>query len=308
MNNLINIIEAILFASGSAIKKSEILEKMPEEVTKKHLNDAIKALEQKYSGDSGIILEVFSDKLQFASNHMYGDYVEEILRPVKTKELTKILMEVLSIIAYRQPITRGEIEDIRGVSADYALSVLCRVNLIKTKGYKQAPGRPAYYVTTEDFLKKFGLRSIDMLPDYAEIMKRLVEFGNFNVQQEGLYREVNLADDFQDNISSVAEQQLNELENFIGAGEEYPDFLKDETIDTFEGDGSQAVASDVADDLYYRESFVLKTEENNEESTEENSEEGSEESAEDNFEEKKEEIEDISEQLSLDLDELEVQI
>ena len=244
MSELVNMLEAILFASGSPIKKNEIFEKLPEDVSKKQFNDAIKALEQKYSGNCGIVLEIFNDKLQFASNHKYGDLVEEILRPVKEKELTKILMEVLAIIAYRQPITRGEIEEIRGVSADYALSVLSRVNLIKTSGFKQAPGRPMLYVTTEDFLKKFGLKSIDELPDYSEIMKRLVEFGNYNMQTEGLYREINIADDFQDAPTSFAEQQMQEFKDFVGGDEDIPDFLKDEQFEAYEG-SEKIVASDV---------------------------------------------------------------
>ena len=107
MDNLLQTVEAIIFAAGVPVKRSEILNNLPEDVSRKQLNQVIDELAEKYSGDCGIVLEIFNDKLQFASNSKYGEIVSDMLRPVREKELSKILLEVLSLIAYRQPITRG---------------------------------------------------------------------------------------------------------------------------------------------------------------------------------------------------------
>ncbi|MGN0771797.1 MAG: SMC-Scp complex subunit ScpB [Christensenellales bacterium] len=233
MKNLVNVVEAIIFAAGVPISRQDILNKLPDDVSKRNLNDAISELEEKYSGDCGIRLEIFNDKVQFASNSQYGEIVADVLQPVKEKELSKILVEVLSIIAYQQPITRSEIEDIRGVSPDYAISVLLKADLIKSCGFKQSPGKPVLYGTTDEFLKKFELHSIDELPDYGEVMKRLIEYGNFNAQTEGLYREIQVADDFEETSSQI--QQQDEFDALLDSTN--PDFLSGEEFVSYESDG-----------------------------------------------------------------------
>lgn len=240
MENLLQTLEAIIFAAGVPLKRSEILNNLPEEVSRKQLNDAIDMLAEKYSGDSGIVLEIFNDKVQFASNSKYGEIVSDMLRPVREKELSKILLEVLSLIAYRQPITRGEIEDSRGASADYALSVLLKINMIKTCGYKDAPGKPLLYGTTDEFLKKFEIRSLAELPDYEEIMRRLVEYSNYNVQTEGLYRERIIGDKFEDEDT----KELDEMMDMSVT----PEFLQGEEIQVIEGNGEEYVEREVASD------------------------------------------------------------
>lgn len=245
MQDLLHIVEAIVFAAGSPITRDEIIAKLPERVTRKELNAVIFELQERYGGKSGIVLDVFNESLQFASNAAYGEIVAEVLQPVKEKELTKILLEVLAIIAYRQPVTRGEIEEIRGTSAEYAISVLSRVNLIKTCGFKQAPGKPMLYGTTDEFLKKFELQSLDDMPDYGEVMRRLVEYGNFNLNSENLYREVRLSED-EPTASEL--QQEAEIEQMFGEAET-PTFLKDETFETIEADDAEAAADAQEGDL-----------------------------------------------------------
>lgn len=240
MENLLQTLEAIIFAAGVPLKRSEILNNLPEEVSRKQLNDAIDMLAEKYSGDCGIVLEIFNDKVQFASNSKYGEIVSDMLRPVREKELSKILLEVLSLIAYRQPITRGEIEDSRGASADYALSVLLKINMIKTCGYKDAPGKPLLYGTTDEFLKKFEIRSLAELPDYEKIMRRLVEYSNYNVQTEGLYRERIIGDKFEDEDT----KELDEMMDMSVT----PEFLQGEEIQVIEGNGEEYVEREVASD------------------------------------------------------------
>lgn len=256
-SNLIHIVEAIIFAAGVAIKRSDILAKLPEGTTRKDLNDAIKGLEQKYQDPCGIVLLCFGDKVQFASNKEYGDIVAAALKPVKERELSRALLEVMSIIAYKQPVTRGEIEDIRGGrSADYAITTLMRVGLIEAHGRRDTPGRPVLYITTELFLKRFGLRNLDDLPDYKEVLDRLVVLGNYNRVQEGLYREVDIADTFEEAEEKAKQQELRrkqmeqELDEYIDPSES-PDFLQGEEYSFVEADEvpySEAAASDDDED------------------------------------------------------------
>ena len=232
MDNLVNTVEAILFAAGVPISRKEIMDHLPEDVSRKNLNDAIDKIADKYSGDSGILLQIFDDKLQFCSNDKYGDLVAEILQPVKEKELSKALMEVLSIIAYFQPITRAEIEDYRGgLAADYALSMLQRADLIYVSGYKQAPGKPILYSTTDGFLKKFDLKSLDDLPEASVVKRRMMEIGNFAVQQEGLYRADGMDLDDDSDKPNFALQQEAEF----NLDDDIPEFLKDTTVATYSG-------------------------------------------------------------------------
>ncbi len=239
MENLVNTVEAILFAAGVPISRKEIFEHLPEEVSRKDLNDAIQKIADKYSGNSGILLQQFDDKLQFCSNDKYKDLVAEILQPVKEKELTKSLMEVLAIIAYFQPITRAEIEEYRGgAAADYALAMLQRADLVYVSGYKQAPGRPVLYSTTDGFLKKFDLMALDDLPDVEEVKRRMVEVGNFTAQREGLYRPDGMDDDYEDKPGFIEQQ---EAEAAFSLDDDIPEFLKDSNVETYSGSDDEDV-------------------------------------------------------------------
>ena len=238
MNNLVNTVEAILFAAGVPISRKDIMDHLPEDVSRKNLNDAIAKIADKYSGDSGILLQQFDDKLQFCSNDKYKDLVSEILQPVKEKELSSSLMEVLSIIAYFQPITRAEIEDYRGGRlADYALSMLQKADLICVAGYKQAPGRPVLFATTDGFLKKFDLMSLEDLPDFSEVKRRMMEIGNFSASQEGLYRADGM--DLDDDDEEKSNYQLQQEAEF-NLDDDIPEFLKDTNVETYSGSDEEA--------------------------------------------------------------------
>ena len=132
MENIKNVVEALIFSSGSPIAKRDLIEKLPE-LTGSQLNAIIKDLQKKYSGDCGILLLEFNGKYQFSSNPCYGDVIAEILTPLRERELSKTLLEVLSTIAYKQPITRMEIDDMRGgTSCEYAITGLLKAGLICT--------------------------------------------------------------------------------------------------------------------------------------------------------------------------------
>lgn len=264
-SEILHTVEALIFASGVPIKRSELYDSLPPEVTKKDINDAIKALDQTYRDPRGIVLLHIDDKVQFATNPAYGDAVAGALRPIKERELSRTLLEVLAIIAYKQPTTRGEIEEVRGgVSSDYAISTLLRFELIEDCGKKNAPGRPTLYRTTDNFLKKFGLHSIDELPDYAKVMDRLVESGGYNNLSEGLYREVG-SDGSGEYDKRMQEKLISKQLDREMNTSEVPDFLEGEKFDVIEGgegddvdefpdlsdnlpDGAEEVAADIVGD------------------------------------------------------------
>lgn len=250
-SEILHTVEALIFASGVPIKRSELYDSLPPEVTKKDINDAIKALDQTYRDPRGIVLLHIDDKVQFATNPAYGDAVAGALRPIKERELSRTLLEVLAIIAYKQPTTRGEIEEVRGgVSSDYAISTLLRFELIEDCGKKNAPGRPTLYRTTDNFLKKFGLHSIDELPDYAKVMDRLVESGGYNNLSEGLYREVG-SDGSGEYDKRMQEKLISKQLDREMNTSEVPDFLEGEKFDVIEGDEGDDVDEfpDLSDNL-----------------------------------------------------------
>lgn len=217
-----NMLESLLFASGKGIAYKDIKNYFQDEFTEKEIKKAITDIKAEYSGEKGIIVIEFNDKYQFQSNPIYGEKLAAILQPIKEKELSKTLLQTLSIIAYRQPITRLEIEDVRdGVSCDYAISVLLRLNLIEVTGRRTtSPGRPALFGTTEEFLKKFGLKSLTDLPDYEKLLSEVKNSDKYYKNTLSLYR---TDEDEKDNTS---EDDVF----FEEISDEQPDFLQDEDI------------------------------------------------------------------------------
>ena len=170
--NLKEIILSILFVAGEGVDKSFILEKFA--VSEKELDKVIEELKAEYSEDKGIHIISFKNKIQLASNPQYADYIEEVLSPIREKALTRAALETLAIIAYKQPITKLEIETIRGVNnCDYAVQILSDQNMIEVVGRKDAVGKPLLFGTTENFLKRFNLTDLDQLPDYEELIERI---------------------------------------------------------------------------------------------------------------------------------------
>lgn len=201
MENLIEVVEAVIFAAGSPITKKDIVDKIPA-LTSRELEGIISELKIKYGGLSGIQLIVFADKLQFSTNPMYTDVLADVLTPIRERELSKSLLEVLVMIAYRQPVTRLELEDIRGNhSVEYQLTMLAKAGLVKVVGRKNTVGRPLLYGTTEEFLKKFQLEDLDSLPDYDQVIEsiRLYE-KDYNSQRETLFSERSLSNETAEEI------------------------------------------------------------------------------------------------------------
>ena len=171
MENLENIIESVLFVAGEPVLMSDLIFKF--NVKQKEIDKAVENLQKKYDGKSGIKLLCFNNKLQFASNPDYVDFVTAILNPIRQRNLTKATLETISIIAYKQPVTRLEIEEIRGVNCDYAINILLEHKLIEIVGRKDAVGKPALFGTTDEFLKRFNISSVNDLPDYDTLLENI---------------------------------------------------------------------------------------------------------------------------------------
>lgn len=186
---LTDIIEAIIFASGKGITLKAIRNGLKDH-SAKDIDSAVKELEKRYSGEErGVRLIHYNDTYQFETNPAYGDILADVLMETKERELSKTLLQVLAIIAYKQPVTRVEIEDLRGVGADYVLAMLTKLNLIDVVGRKDTLGRPLLYGTTDEFLKKFGLNSLEDLPDYEELMRKIRDNFDKYYKSASLYRE-----------------------------------------------------------------------------------------------------------------------
>ncbi len=171
MENLESVIESVVFVAGEPVLISDLCFKF--EVNPKEVEAAVKNLQKKYNEKSGIKLLCFNNKLQFSSNPENVDYVTAVLNPIRQRNLTKATLETIGIIAYKQPVTRMEIEEVRGVNSDYAINILLEHKLIEIVGHKETVGKPALFGTTDEFLKRFGISGIGDLPDYDELLDKI---------------------------------------------------------------------------------------------------------------------------------------
>ncbi len=157
------IIEAILFTMGESVSLEKIAAalELSQEETKQLLEGMMVRYERE---DRGICLIELDGSYQMCTKKQMYEYLIKIAKQPKKQLLTDVLLETLSIIAYKQPVTKLEIEKIRGVSSGHAVSKLIDYNLVCELGRLDAPGRPLLFGTTEEFLRSFGVQSIDELP------------------------------------------------------------------------------------------------------------------------------------------------
>ena len=156
-------IESILFTMGDSVEVEKIAKAIEhdEETTKKIIYN----LMDKYEAENrGIKIIELEGSFQMCTKTEMYDYLIKVASQPKKQILTDVMLETLSIIAYKQPVTKTEIESIRGVKCDHAVNRLIEYNLITEVGRMDAPGKPILFGTTEDFLRKFGVQSIEDLP------------------------------------------------------------------------------------------------------------------------------------------------
>ena len=159
-------VEAILFAVGGSVETSRLASAL--ELETGEMRDILRRMELRYEEeDRGIRLVELEDAWQLCTKREHYDELIRIVKQPKRYTLTEVLLETLSIVAYKQPVTRLEIEKIRGVKSDHAVNRLVEYNLICEVGRLDAPGRPLLFGTTEEFLRSFGVQSLDDLPVVA---------------------------------------------------------------------------------------------------------------------------------------------
>ena len=233
LDNLEGKIESILFVAGEPVDISDICAKI--DANKSEVLSVAKKLQEKYGEDGGVQLQIFNNKLQLSSNPKYADVVSLVLNPIRQRNLSKATLETAAIIAYKQPITRLEIEEIRKVSSDYALNILLEHGLIEIVGKKDAVGRPTLFGTTDEFLKRFNISSIEELPDYDDLLEQIKTIRSNS--DDRLYNHFEIdesSDDVEKKlevaVSKIEERQEEELLN-INESEDSINDISTEVID-----------------------------------------------------------------------------
>ncbi len=162
------VLEAILFTMGDSVEVSRLAAVL--ELSVKEVKEILESMQEKYEReDRGISLLWLEDSVQLSTKAEMYEYLIKIAKTPRKMVLTDTVIETLSIIAYKQPVTRLEIERIRGVSCDHAVNKLLEYDLITELGRLDAPGRPLLFGTTEQFLRCFGVKSLDELPELSTI-------------------------------------------------------------------------------------------------------------------------------------------
>ncbi|WP_353892321.1 SMC-Scp complex subunit ScpB [Proteinivorax hydrogeniformans] len=160
--NIYDCLEALLFAAGEPVTIDQISEAL--ELTQLQVNKLMEELIAQKEKSGGLMIKEVAGGYQMCSKPQYHKFIQKLFGETRHNNLTNATVETLAIIAYKQPITRAEIEDVRGVKVEKAISTLLARELIEEVGRKECTGRPILYGTTEEFLKQFGLGDLEDLP------------------------------------------------------------------------------------------------------------------------------------------------
>ena len=177
MDNIyVSVVEALIFAADDPLPPKDIItaikgiDGQDTDITEDEIEKTVDELNEKYTqnGNAFTILKI-AEGYTFATRHDHAKYVGYLSTEKSKRRLSQAALETLAIIAYKQPLTKPELETIRGVNSDYTLNTLLEKNLITIQGRAETVGRPLLYITTSEFLKYFGLRNINDLPKPREI-------------------------------------------------------------------------------------------------------------------------------------------
>lgn len=168
LNYMSGAIESILFASGEPIERKKLAEVL--EIEQDRVDQIIDELRESYRAENrGFEILKLEQTYQMCSSPYYGEITKKALDHRRNTPLSNAALEILSIVAYNQPVTKAYVEQIRGVDCFYGINSLVEKGLIEEKGRLDAPGRPWLYGTTADFLRCFGLKSLEELPDLPRL-------------------------------------------------------------------------------------------------------------------------------------------
>lgn len=205
ISDIAKIIEGVLFVSGEGVDIDEFKTRF--DLNDREFNKCLDILKEKYNENSGINIITYKSKVQLCSNPAIVENISEILNPIRERSLTKAALETVAIVAYKQPITRLEIENIRGVNCDYAVQLLLSNNLIEVVGRKDAVGKPLLFGTTDTFLKRFELKGLDELPNYEELLDRIRVI---HAEGDSLYREFKIPDEEPNNNETKESAEIED--------------------------------------------------------------------------------------------------
>ena len=184
--------ESMMFTWGDPLQVKDAAEVF--NISKEEALECFLELQQEYEQEGrGIVIRRINQSFQFVTREENADYVRSLCTPVMVKKLSQSALEVLAIVAYKQPVTKGEIEAIRGIKCDRVMEGLMKKELVCEKGRAEAIGRPILYGTTDTFLKNFGFSSIKDLPEIDDIESAMS--GSF-------------ADDVEDERDELNENQM----------------------------------------------------------------------------------------------------
>ncbi|MBN1928962.1 MAG: SMC-Scp complex subunit ScpB [Chlorobiaceae bacterium] len=173
---LLQSVEALIFASEEPVTSQTICQIIGGELTHAALESAVGALNREYEATGrSFRIHFLAGGYRFLTDPDYGDLVRQLLAPVIQRRLSRSMLEVLAVVAWHQPVTKGDIQQIRGVSPDYAIDRLLSRGLVEVRGRADSPGRPLQYGTTDAFLDLFHLPSLKDLPKLREIKEILRE-------------------------------------------------------------------------------------------------------------------------------------
>ncbi len=212
-NHMKGIIEALLFISEKPIPLEQI-KNVIEGVDKRDLGDLVMQLQKEYEErKSGIKIVEIAGGYQMLTSNAYAMYIKQFYRTTRKEKLSKPALETLAIIAYKQPVSRLDVELIRGVNSDGVVSHLFNKGLIRITGRKDVPGRPYLYGTTKQFLEYFGLKTLEDLP-------KLEDFSSLQ-SEEDLTQQDDAVDDEQEESQETKEQsQAQEVDEEKSSEEE----------------------------------------------------------------------------------------
>ena len=173
----INAIEAILFASGEPVSINVIKDSLEisKDLCKEYLEQLIEEYDTAYHGFHIINMD---NKYQMVTKVGYYPYIQKVIKSSATANLSNAALETLSIVAYKQPVTRADIEYIRGVQSSSSLDLLIDRGLVKLSGKLDMPGRPFGYITTDEFLKFMKINNLDELPSFEYFRDMIVDDAN----------------------------------------------------------------------------------------------------------------------------------
>ncbi|MBR0126779.1 MAG: SMC-Scp complex subunit ScpB [Firmicutes bacterium] len=167
-------IESMMFVWGEPLSVKDVADIF--NTDKKEVYDCFKELQTEYEQEGrGIVIREVNKCFQFVTRKENLDYIERLCTPVRKKRLSQSALETLAIVAYRQPVTKGEIESIRGIRCDRVMEGLIKKGLVAEVGRADTVGRPILYGTTDEFLKQFGFETLKDLPEIEDIEGALAE-------------------------------------------------------------------------------------------------------------------------------------